>query len=123
MVAAFLALGVLATAIFISYAVIANSLAFWLGNASALTNQLQGTLILFSTYPSALFSGPVRVLLYTAIPAGFVAYVPVRLLREWDWTLAAGLGAVAVGSVALASGVFYRGLRRYESGNLLAMRA
>jgi len=122
MVAAFLALSLASAAIFISYAIAVNSLAFWLGNASGLTGQLQSSLILFSTYPSQLFSGYVRLLLFTAIPAGFVAYVPVQLLHEWSWGLAGGLLTVAVVSAALATTVFYTGLRRYESGNLLAMR-
>ncbi len=120
--AAFLALSLASAAIFVSYAVIVNSLAFWLGNASGLTGQLQSSLVLFSTYPAQLFSGYVRLLLFTAIPAGFVAYVPVQLLREWSWSLAGLLLGVAAGSLALATLVFYAGLRRYESGNLLAMR-
>ena len=123
MVAAFFALSVAAMAVFISYAVVTNSLAFWLGNASALTGQLQSSVILFSTYPSQLFTGYVRLLLFTAIPAGFIAYIPVQLLREWSWPLAGGLAAAAAGSVLVATAIFYAGLRRYESGNLLAMRA
>jgi len=106
----------------VSYAIIVNSLAFWLGNASGLTSQLQSSLILFSTYPSQLFSGYVRLLLFTAIPAGFLAYIPVQLLREWSWTLAGELAAVSAASLLAATAVFYVGLRRYESGNLLAMR-
>jgi len=80
-------------------------------------------LITFSTYPTTLFTGLVRVILFTAIPAGFIAYVPVRFLREWQpWQMAAVLGA-AVGYSLLATFVFSRGLRRYESGNLLALRS
>ena len=118
----FVVLSAAATAVLVSYCIVANSLAFWLGNAEGVASQLTGALILFSTYPDALFSGAVRVLLFTLLPAGFIVYVPAHLLREWSWPLFGALCAVAVGSVALASAVFYAGLRRYESGNLLAMR-
>jgi ABC-2 type transport system permease protein len=70
-----------------------------------------------------LFHGLVRGLLFTVVPAAFVAYVPVELLRALDpaW-LAAEIG-FTLGILALAVAVFYRGLRRYESGNLMIMRA
>jgi ABC-2 type transport system permease protein len=123
MLVQFLLLSVASMAIFVSYAVMANALVFWLGNAEGLSGQLLNALLLFSTYPGALFSGMVKVLLFTVVPAGFVVYLPVQLLREWSWPLAAALFAVAAGSVLLSTFVFYAGLRRYESGNLLAMRA
>ena len=52
MLAQFFALSVAVIAIFVSYAVIANALAFWLGNAEGLASQLLSALLLFSTYPS-----------------------------------------------------------------------
>jgi ABC-2 type transport system permease protein len=120
--ALYLLLSVVATAVLVSYAVMANALAFWLGNAEGVVRELQSALLVFSTYPGTLFSGTVKVLLYTLVPAGFVAYIPVELLREWSWERAALLVAAAAAAVALSTLVFYAGLRRYESGNLLAMR-
>ena len=76
---------------------------------------------MFSTYPTTLFNGVVRVILFTAIPAGFIAYVPVRFLREWQlWQLGIMLVATAF-YITLAIVVFHLCLRRYESGNLVAM--
>jgi ABC-2 type transport system permease protein len=120
--ALFLGLSLAATAVLVAYAILANALAFWLGNAEGFSQQLLNAMVTFSLYPSALFSGAVKVLLFTVVPAGFVAYVPVELLREWSWALALALGGAAAGGLALATVVFYAGLRRYESGNLLAMR-
>jgi ABC-2 type transport system permease protein len=120
--ALFLVLAVTSAAIMTAYAVVVNSLAFWLGQAEGLAREFTSALIIFSTYPSALFSGAVKVLLFTAVPAGFVAYVPVELLRSWDWSRAALLAGATAASLLLAATVFRAGLRRYESGNLLAMR-
>jgi ABC-2 type transport system permease protein len=121
--AAFLLVSLLAGAIIASYFTIGNALAFWLGQAEGIAAQLNNALIMFSTYPTTLFNGFVRVLLFTALPAGFIAYVPVRFLREWEpWQLATVVGAAAFFTL-LAMFVFARGLRRYESGNLVAMRS
>jgi ABC-2 type transport system permease protein len=119
---AFVVVALAAGAIIASYLSLANALAFWLGQAEGLAAQLTSALIMFSTYPTTLFSGLVRVVLFTALPAGFIAYVPVRFLREWQpWQLGAMLGAAAF-FVLLTTVVFGLGLRRYESGNLVAMR-
>jgi ABC-2 type transport system permease protein len=120
---AFVLVALIAGAIMASYLSLANALAFWLGQAEGLAYQLTNALIMFSTYPTTLFSGLVRVLLFTALPAGFIAYVPVRFLREWQaWQLGGLIGAAAV-FLALTIVVFRLGLRRYESGNLVAMRS
>lgn len=119
---AFLLLSVAAGAIITAFMTLASSMAFWLGNAEGLSQQVMNALITFATYPTTLFVGVVRVLLFTAIPAGFIAYLPVRFLREWEpWQLAAVLAAAVV-YATLAIVVFQQGLRRYESGNLVAMR-
>lgn len=120
--ALFVLLCLLGGTIMVAYGVLANSLAFWLGHAEALSAQVQSALLIFSTYPGALFSGAVKVLLFTAIPAGFIVYIPAGLLHSWDWRLAGGLVGATALFVVLAVVVFYAGLRRYESGNLLAMR-
>lgn len=121
-VALFLAMSVSAAAVFVAYAVIVNSAAFWLGSAEGLSEQLQNALLTFTLYPGSLFSGAVKVLLFTALPAGVITWVPVGLIREWDWGVAGLLVLGDAAIVCLAVAVFYAGLRRYESGNLLAMR-
>ena len=106
----------------IGFAILGGSLSFFLGNAISLADQWRFSLITFSTYPSVLFEGAAKLLLYTLIPAAFVSYLPLETLRG----LSLGHAAIAVlGSVAMlliGVGVFYFGLRRYESGNLTEMR-
>jgi ABC-2 type transport system permease protein len=122
-VALFLALSLFGATRFVAYAVLVNAAAFWLGNAESFSEQVQGALLTFSLYPGSLFSGAVKVVLFTQVPAGLITWVPVGLIRSWDWGVAATLGAAGAGAVCLAVVVFYAGLRRYESGNLLAMRS
>jgi viologen exporter family transport system permease protein len=123
LLARFLVLAATSATIMTAYAVVVNWLAFWLGQSEGLAREFVSALLIFSTYPSTLFNGAVKVLLFTAVPAGFVAYVPVELLRSRGWSRAALMAGAAGVAVTLAVVVFGAGLRRYESGNLLAMRA
>jgi viologen exporter family transport system permease protein len=82
---------VLTTAlIIVSFTVTAHSLAFWLGDAEGLAAELWSALISFSTYPAVIFKGSVKWLLFTVLPAGFIAYAPVELLRQFQWPWLAG---------------------------------
>ena len=108
--------------IMISFGVLTQSLAFWLGSAEGLGQQLANALINFSTYPTGIFHGAARLLLFSVIPAGFVAYLPVVLLRRFSAPLLLGLIGFNLAISLLAWMVFHRGLRRYESGNLLLTR-
>jgi ABC-2 type transport system permease protein len=108
--------------LFVGFSVVTGSLSFYFGNATNISTQWGFTLITFSTYPSVLFEGAVKIVLYTLIPAGFVSYLPIEALRQLSLVHAAL--AVAGSFVVLIVGtlVFYHGLRRYESGNLTEMR-
>ncbi|HAN94882.1 MAG: ABC-2 family transporter protein [Limnochordia bacterium] len=106
-----------------SFAVLAHSLSFWLGRSERLANQLSEALLSFSLYPEGIFSVTTRVVLYTLIPAGFVAYLPVRILDEFTLARVGLLLCFALALAVLARFVFYRGLKRYESGNLVVVHA
>ena len=104
-----------------SFAVLAHSLSFWLGHSAQLANQLMEALLSFSLYPESIFSATTRLVLYTVIPAGFVSYLPVRILQEFTLAHESLLLVFALGLSILARFVFYRGLKRYESGNLVVI--
>ncbi|MBX5475809.1 MAG: ABC-2 family transporter protein [Clostridia bacterium] len=108
--------------LFIGFTIAVQSLAFYLGNAREIGMQAHQAMILFSTYPSPIFGGWLKWLLYTAVPAGFVSAVPVHVVRSFEWPYLAGLLGAAAFFNVLGVWVFRQGLRRYESGNLLSMR-
>jgi ABC-2 type transport system permease protein len=107
--------------VFLGFGVITASLTFYFGNGTLLAEQMRFAMLSFCLYPEPLFTGAVKIFLFTAIPAGFVSYVPVRALRDLSLVNAgfALLGATII--VGLAFAIFYLGLRRYESGNLISM--
>src|SRR5262249_17435084 len=74
------ALAVAASAlVVVASAVLFNSLAFWFGRVETAARQLFESLVTFSLYPEPLFGGPMRLVLFTVVPAGFVGYLPATL--------------------------------------------
>lgn len=112
----------LAAVIVLGYMLVFGSLPFYLGNTQRLNDQVMGTLIHFSTYPGTLFKGTVKLLLYTALPAGFIHMLPVSVVRTFDWQFAAGCLLAAAFFLLLGRTLFYAGLRRYESGSVMSVR-
>lgn len=99
-----------------------HSLTFFMGNAEQIASAFSEALLTFSLYPVSIFSLTMRIVLYTAIPAAFISFVPLNLLTQFSWPLLGVFVAVSGSMVLLSRFVFYRGLRLYESGNLVAPR-
>lgn len=117
------ALGALLSMIvFLSFLILVQSLAFWLGNTPLLTMQVTNALLTFSLYPITLFDGTAKFLLFTILPAAFIGAVPAEFVRAFTWTTLAQLLTAALVLLILAVLVFQRGLRRYESGSAIQIQ-
>jgi viologen exporter family transport system permease protein len=109
-----------ATVTFVACGVIFSGLAFWMGDVETLARQLWELTITFALYPEPLFGGVLRLLLFTALPAGIVGYLPARVIRTSSWTLAGALTLAAASYLVAAIVMFDRGLKRYTSGSRFA---
>ena len=109
----------LAAVIFVMTFTLFHSLTFWLGNASALAEQAANAVLTFAMYPSDIFQGAIRFLMFTIIPAAFVGVVPLNVVRNVDWGGLLLLAVVAAVITFISSRMFYLGLRRYESGSAI----
>lgn len=107
---------VLASAtLMVGFLVLTGSLAFFAGRGEAGELGFHA-MVLLGSYPVDIFAGTAKLVLYTVVPAAFVATVPARLIEHFDAGQAAALVGIA-GAVALAAALVFRaGLRRYESG-------
>lgn len=110
--------GLLMTAI----SVTAHTFTFYFGDASLIGDMALEFIINFCIYPQGIYHGFVRALMFTLIPASFIVHVPLKLARSFDvmWLLIM-LGA-SILYCTLAYWFFYRGLKKYESGNLIITR-
>lgn len=93
------------------------SIVFWISRAEDLSLQFQNLFITFSIYPEGLYPKYVRVLLYTVLPAAYVSFVPISIVKDTSLSnIALQLfGTLAI--ICVGVFVFHCGLKKYESGN------
>ena len=102
-----------------SVSVILNSLSFWFSKSDIISDTGNSLMVNFATYPDGIFKGVVRVFMYTILPVGIVNYVPVKVLTKFDLGLTFIILSVTILFISLAFIMFYRGLRKYSSSNLM----
>lgn len=118
----FLLFTVTGAVILTAYAILLGSLSFWFVRADIFGNNMVNCMINFATYPDGIFEGTAKFLLYFAIPVGIEIYLPVQVIRSFDMSGLLFVAGYAVLLSAAAAAVFYRGLKRYTSSNLMAAR-
>ena len=109
----------LAAAVFASFLILVQSLAFWLGMISNLSSLAINAIITFGIYPITLFDNYARLILFTVIPAALIGSLPAEFIRAFTWETLAELLAGALVFLLLAGTIFRLGLKRYESGSAI----
>ena len=118
----FLFLGILVCFLFLGWGALINSITFFTNRFEMAAEVGQELLTLIGSFPFSIYAGATKFILLFVVPAGFVAGIPVQLIGDFSWTwLGAMVGTVAF-FVGLGTAVFYMGLRRYTSGNVMAMK-
>jgi ABC-2 type transport system permease protein len=112
---------VVGVAIFTSWVIAIHSITFRLGNSSVVY-KLLSTILHFAKKPVQIFSLAIRLVLYTLIPAAYLGAVQAEQAFSFNIPVAIGLVALSILSPIGAALLFKRGLRRYESGNLIGVR-
>ena len=108
--------------IFTAISLAAHTLSFYWGDTSLVEQMAVEFAINFSIYPDKIYAPFVRALMFSLIPTGLAVHIPMRLISGFSpWLALAALGGSALYCV-LSCLFFYRGLRRYESGNVIVTR-
>lgn len=105
-----------------SFLIIVGSFTFWMKKGDVLSHQLFSLMVNFATYPEGIFKGVARMILFTILPVGFMVYIPVRILSEFNIVLCFIVIAFTVMITLLAFLIFHIGLKRYSSSNLMSAR-
>ena len=118
----FLIMTLLSAVLFFDFMLIIQSLAFWFGDIEDAAKRVVHMLLSFMFYPQSIFTGALKILTMTVLPAFFMITVPTSLIIEFNW----GYFAIFVCSIILGTSFalwfFNIGLARYESGNLMTTR-
>lgn len=104
-----------------SWLVAIHALTFRFGNY-LIVIKLLSVILHFAKKPATIFSGIVRFILYTAIPAAYLGTVQAEQVMKPDWGTIGALAALAAVAPFVAGLIFRRGMRLYESGNLIGAR-
>jgi len=102
-----------------SIAVILGSLSFWFQKSDIISDTGNSLMIHFATYPDGIFKGIAKILLFTLIPVGFTVYIPVKILSDFNIINFLLILGVTVFLILLAFIIFYKGLKKYSSSNLM----
>lgn len=109
----------LAATVFAAFLILVNSIAFWAGIVTSLSNLMLNAMITFGIYPITLFDNYAKLILFTIIPAALMGALPGEFVRAFTWQTLAQLLLGAMIFLGLAITVFRLGLKRYESGSAI----
>lgn len=118
----FMVMSILTALIFLNFIIITQSITFFVGNFEEAAEQMFHALLDFIVYPQTTFYGALKIIMLTIIPAFFIAALPVQLMQKFNLDLFIILLGFWILTTIIATIIFKRGLRRYESGNLINVK-
>lgn len=108
---------------FICTNTILRVISVWIGDTSNIEHIYTNTLLItFCTYPEQIYSGIIKVLMYTIIPAGYIAFIPTKIIDNYDFSLLLVLIPVMLVYLLLTIFVCKKALEKYESANVVLLR-
>ena len=105
-----------------AFASILGSLSFWIVRGDIISDSLTNMMLNFATYPGTIFKDGVRILFYTVIPLGISNYIPVDTIIKFNIGNLAIVISFTIFITIMAFTIFYKGLKRYSSSNLMSSR-
>lgn len=105
-----------------SFAVILGSLSFYFSKSDIISDTGNNLITSFATYPDGIFKGLAKIMLFTIIPVGISTYIPLKILTEFNLILFLIVILATIIFIALAFVIFYKGLEKYSSSNLMIAR-
>jgi len=113
---------ILGSLVMISFYILIGSMAFYIGRSDALHHSLVNALLHFSTNPSSVFQGFIKFFIFFVVPAGFMTFIPADLLKEFNSEKLIYLSLFTIISFIISLKIYYHGLKRYTSGNLINIK-
>lgn len=108
--------------IYAAFACILYSLTFWFVRSNYFGDSIIHIFINFSTYPDTIYNRAIKVILYTFIPVGFAIFLPAKAIMSFNFIYVIYIILATLFFVSLSFFIFYKGLKRYTSSNLMVAR-
>lgn len=102
---------------------IVRLLTVFLGNTDNIEHIYINTLLItFGSYPEVIYGNIAKTLIYTVVPAGYIAFVPIKFINTFDFKyllMFILMIGIYIGITAIIS---KNVLKKYESGNNIALK-
>ncbi len=109
--------------LFICTKTIIMMMGIWIGDTEAINNIYENSLLItLSSYPESIFKTWVRVIMYTVVPAAYMAHIPVSLMHSFNAKMIAIIGIAVIIYILITIAIFRKGLEKYESGSGIGLR-
>lgn len=105
--------------VLVDIAVILGSLSFYISKSDVIADTVNNFMICFATYPDGIFKGITKIILFTIIPIGITTYIPVWVLTKFNLFYLITVIVFTMFITLFAFTIFYKGLKRYSSSNLM----
>jgi ABC-2 type transport system permease protein len=113
----FFATGILGAIVCTSFLAFMGSLTLHFGGKGEQQDISFDAITMFGFYPLDMFGGPVKVIMFTVLPAAFIGAVPAELILDFEMWMLGLLATAALGFTLLARWSFATGLKKYRSGS------
>ena len=118
----FILFGILGSIILTNIAIISGSTSFFITKGDMIQQNMTSMATHFSTYPEGIFNQTVKMIFYTILPIGYIAYLPVQVITEFNILYTVIVISVTILITILSFYVFNKGLKKYSSSNLMSAR-
>lgn len=105
-----------------NFTVILHSLSFYFENFEETADRAFNLLVGLVLYPESTFTGILRFVSIIILPAFFISWAPVNIISKFSWEKLLLIFGFWLVTVIIAVRFFNRGLKRYESGNLINLK-
>ena len=107
---------------FFSIGIIIGSLAFYMKDVEGWGQQIMNIFLHLTMQPGSIYTGWTRMFLMFVLPAGIISFMTVEAITEPGISTILTMLGVTAAFFLVAVWFFYRGIRRYESGNAFGVR-
>ncbi len=113
---------ILSALIIYNFVIAVNAIAFFVGDFEENSTRIMSLFLAFCLYPQTAFSGLLRSITFSILPALAAAWLPVNLIEHFSWSPVLLMAVFWLVSFIISQSIFNYGLSKYESGNLINLR-
>lgn len=118
-----LIMGILGSVFYVCTEIIIRLLTIFIGNTDNLEHVYTNTLLInFTTYPEVIYSSFVKFLIYTIVPSAYIAFVPIKFITTFNVKYFLIFILAILAMLGITGILSKKILKKYESGNNIALK-